>query len=425
MMAEFRMPDVGEGLTEAVILTWRVAVGDQIAINDVLLEIETAKSIVELPSPYAGTVSALLVEEGQTVDVGTAIVQIAEEVSAEPAAAEGPEGGVLVGYGPRNQQTRRRRRGSEQAEPPSFPESSEPSESRPLVTHPPVLAKPPVRRLAKELGVDLAEVPHESERVTREDVEAWARKTTHGPPATPPATAHVSSEQARREPVSAVRKATAEAMVASAFTAPHASEWVTVDVSESVALIDQMRADRAFAQTPVSMLVLTAKAVCLALRRHESMHAQWAETEIVYPAHVGLGIAAATERGLLVPVVADADTLSTPELASSIHELVTTAREGRLQPPQMHGGTFTITNVGVFGVDGGTPILPPGQTGILALGAVARRPWVDRDTDQIVARWVTTLAISFDHRVADGEEASRFLSDVARLLENPGWAVTF
>ena len=407
-MAEFRMPDVGEGLTEAVVLTWRVAVGDQISINDVLLEIETAKSVVELPSPYAGTIGELLVEEGQTVDVGTAIVRIDQEATAARSSSEGPEGGVLVGYGPRDQQTRRRRRGEQPPTEPQAPRAEAPRVEPPMpeATHPVVLAKPPVRHLAKELGINLADVPHEGECVTRADVEAWALEQSGGQQAgslASPPSPLVARGESRREPISAVRKATAEAMVSSAFTVPHATEWVTVDVSASVALVDQMRADRAFADTPVSILLLAAKAVCLALKRHESLHAQWAETEIVYPAHIGLGIAAATNRGLLVPVVPAADRLSTPELAASIKDLVATARAGRLQPEQM----------------------PPGQTGILALGAVARRPWVDQETDEIVPRWVTTLALSFDHRVADGEQASLFLTDVARLLENPGWAVTF
>ena len=324
----------------------------------------------------------------------------------------------------------RRRRGEQPPTEPQAPRAEAPRVEPPMpeATHPVVLAKPPVRHLAKELGINLADVPHEGECVTRADVEAWALEQSGGQQAgslASPPSPLVARGESRREPISAVRKATAEAMVSSAFTVPHATEWVTVDVSASVALVDQMRADRAFADTPVSILLLAAKAVCLALKRHESLHAQWAETEIVYPAHIGLGIAAATNRGLLVPVVPAADRLSTPELAASIKDLVATARAGRLQPEQMQGGTFTITNVGVYGVDGGTPILPPGQTGILALGAVARRPWVDQETDEIVPRWVTTLALSFDHRVADGEQASLFLTDVARLLENPGWAVTF
>lgn len=419
-MAEFALPDVGEGLTEAVILTWCVAVGDEVAINDVLLEIETAKSIVELPSPFAGVVDELLVAEGDTVDVGTPIVRISDgsqeeseeaEPLAESAEADGPEGGVLVGYGPRKHGARRRRRG--QGSPPSQPRTQETR----------VLAKPPVRRLAKELGIDLAEVPHEGACVTRADLEAWAdvrRGIT-----TPNAQPTPRSGGARREPVSQVRKATAEAMVSSAFTAPHASEWVTVDVSASVDLLETLRKDSRFAETPVSIMLLAARAVCLALSRHETLHAHWEGDAISYPEHVGLGIAAATERGLLVPVIPAAETLSTQELATAINEMVASARSGRIPPERMTGGTFTITNVGVFGVDGGTPILPPGQSGILALGAVDRRPWVDEESDTIVPRWVTTLSLSFDHRVVDGEQASRFLSDVARLLHDPALALTY
>lgn len=422
-MADFKLPDVGEGLTEAEILTWKVAVGDEIAVNEVLVDIETAKSIVELPSPFAGVVTELLVSEGEVVTVGTPIVRIElveEQGTVRPkpdddGAHAGPEGGVLVGYGPKDHGTRRRRR--------SVETQVETSTAGPVKVA--VLAKPPVRKMAKDLGINLADVPHEGRCVTRADIKAWQESRVETPTAADPEPPHAPRGGGRREPLSAVRRATAEAMVASAFTAPHVTEWVSVDVSASVGLVDKMRADPAFGETPVSILVLAARAVCLALRRHPTLHARWSEDALDYPAHIGLGIAAATQRGLLVPVVLAADTLTTPDLAHRIHELVTTARAGRLQPEQMSGGTFTITNVGIYGIDGGTPILPPGQTGILALGAVARRPWVDVETDEIVPRWVSTLALSFDHRVVDGEQASRFLADIARLLEDPALVVAF
>ncbi len=412
-MPEFRLPDVGEGLTEADIVTWRVAPGDEVRVNDVLVDIETAKSIVELPSPFAGVVGELLASEGDTVAVGVPIVRI-EAADAEPRTP------VLVGYGPREEKPggRRRRRPRSDAPPAAESVPVEPERVASVVA----LAKPPVRKFAKDHGVDLRAVtPADSSGiVTRADVE----KALH--PSADPRPGAAPADGERRVSIAGVRKRTAEAMVASAFTAPHVTEWVTVDVSAAMELLDGLRSDRAFAEVTVTPTALVAKAVCLALGRTPDLHARWDEgaQEIVFPAHVGLGIAAATERGLLVPVVPDADTLALPDLAGQIAELVRTAREGGLQPAQMSGGTFTITNVGVFGVDAGTPILNPGQSGILAVGSIERRPWVDEE-DRIVPRWVTTLACSFDHRVVDGEQGSRFLADVAALLRDPRRALTF
>jgi len=272
-----------------------------------------------------------------------------------------------------------------------------------------------VRLLARRLGVDLARVPCDGV-ITRRDVEAFADGATAAEPASPTA-------GGREVPHTAVRRATAEAMVTSAFTAPHVTEWVEVDVSRTVELVDRLRADRVWRDVPVTALHLVLRSVCLALRATPELHGRWGDDALTIPAHVGLGVAAATERGLVVPVVPAADTLDLRALVTQVGELVQVARAGRLQPAQMAGGTFTVTNVGVFGVDGGTPILPPGQTGILAVGAITRKPWVD-EHDQVVPRWVTTLALSFDHRAVDGELGSRFLRDVADLLHDPGLALT-
>ncbi len=405
---EFRLPDVGEGLTEADIVTWRVAVGDEVKVNDLLVDIETAKSIVELPSPFAGRVEALLVAEGDTVKVGTPIVRISSVASSpvgrvagarsetriETTEPEPARQAVLVGYGPKarhHRETRRRTR-------------PEPARSRESVR---VLAKPPVRKLAKDLGIDLAAVPSDGDVITRAEVEAFARG---------------AADLVTATPVTGVRRATAEAMVAS-VAVPQATEWVTIDVSATVDLVARLKADRRFADVKVTPTLIAARAVCLALRRTPDLHAKWRESTIEHPASVGLGIAAATERGLVVPVVREADRLSLVELGSAIDDLVATARDGRIQPAQLAGGTFSLTNVGVFGIDAGTPILPPGQSGILALGQIARRPWVV--DDEVVPRWVTTLAVTFDHRVADGEQASRFLRDVADMLQDPALAMTF
>jgi pyruvate dehydrogenase E2 component (dihydrolipoamide acetyltransferase) len=449
---EYLLPDPGEGLTEAEILSWHVAVGDTVKVNDIVCEVETAKSVVELPTPYAGTVTALLVSEGETVAVGTPIIAVGDPASAEvPAVAETERASApteepapmatLVGYGPRERQTvrRRRRTPAENGAGASGQVGAAVRErDLPLRT----LAKPPVRKLAKDLGVDLRAVPPgEGGIVRRADVEAYA----HGAqaalavdappvsvppvsvpePAAAPATAAPGvPARETRVPVKGVRKATAEAMVASAFTAPHVTEWLTVDVSRSMELVERMRLDPDLSEVRVSPLLLVVRAVCLALRRTPEMNATFdgAAQEIVLKHDVHLGIATATPRGLLVPVVRDADRLTMRELAGAIGDVVRTAREGRTQPEALAGGTFSITNVGVFGVDAGTPILVPGQTGILAVGAINRRPWVVDEA--VVPRWVTTLAVSFDHRVVDGAQGSRFLADVGRLLEDPASAMT-
>ena len=482
-MPEFKLPDVGEGLTEAEIVSWHVKVGDTVAVNDVVVEIETAKSLVELPIPFAGTVSELLVPAGQTVAVGTPIISIDAGARARSAPAEadspaigtppaegavepgligGPAPGgrtsVLVGYGPRTTEAKRRPRkgaavpddtapaaaqrnlqtafstGEEEAPelpveeaPPALPEA--PAEVVELPSSPErVLAKPPVRKLAKDLGVDLREVAPSGPGgvVTRADVQAHATAPS-APAAAVVDVGSVAAREDRREPVKGVRKLTAEAMVASAFSAPHVTEWVTLDVSATMQLVERLRTHRDLRERRVSPLLVIAKAVCLALRTHPSLNATFDETaqEIVYKGRVNLGIAAATPRGLVVPNVKDADTLRLAELAGALDDLVATARAGRTQPADMSGGTFTITNVGVFGVDAGTPILNPGETGILAVGAISRRPWVVGEEERIEPRWVTTLALSFDHRVVDGEQGSRFLADVAAILADPGQALLF
>ncbi len=421
-MSDFNLPDVGEGLTEAEIVTWHVAVGDEVTINQTIVDIETAKSVVELPSPFAGVVGAIHVEEGQTIPVGTPIISIGapDDAPATQAPAEEKEGerqAVLVGYGPRATSTRRRRRKGVGPGPAPTVDVARPLRA---------LAKPPVRKLAKDHGVDLLEVPCDGPVVTRADVEAFiaARDTGPATPSTPTPAAGGGGE--RRIPVKGVRKMTAQAMVASAFTAPHVTEWVTLDVSATMDLVERLRASREFADVKVSPTLVVARAVCLALRRTPELNATWddAAQEIVVKDAVNLGIAAATDRGLVVPNIPSAQALDLHALAEALGELTATARAGRTQPAQMSGGTFTITNIGVFGVDAGTPILNPGESGILAVGAIERRPWVD-ERDAVVPRWVTTLALSFDHRVVDGQQGSRFLADVAAILRDPAMALAY
>lgn len=446
--SQFPLPDVGEGLTEAEIVSWRVAPGDPVEVNQVIVEIETAKSLVELPSPFAGTVDALLVEVGQTVAVGTPIISVTTSGSvegaspgtmAEPGAvsavAEGtssaPEaekpgdekpGAVLVGYGISGVASSRRRRGEGKATPTSVvPEASEvrapePPASESTASDTGVLAKPPIRKLAKDLGVEIAEVTATGPggQTTRDDV---LRKASPQSASRNRETARWGEAREERIPVRGVRKSIAQAMVASAFTAPHVSLFVDVDATRTMEFVRRLKASTDFTGVKVSPLLIVAKAMIWAARRNPTVNAQWTDAEIVVKHFVNLGIAAATPRGLVVPNIKDAHTLSLLELARAIEQLTMTAREGKASPAEMSGGTITITNIGVFGMDAGTPILNPGEVGIVALGTIRQKPWVV--DGEVRPRFVTTLAGSFDHRVVDGEVASRFLADVASIIEEP------
>ena len=490
---EFKLPDPGEGLLEAEIVEWKVAVGDTVAVNDIVVEVETAKSLVELPIPWAGTVTGIHVSVGDEVEVGTVIISIEDGVAAAEPPAGAPPGEeedepvkTLVGYGPKaSGTTRRARRGagmppasaSPAAPTPPAPATAPSAPPAPAAVSAPAvvapapaapasapasapmtgervraLAKPPVRKLANDLGIDLGAVPATGEGgiVTRADVEAYAAARASGAGSsgagtTRPAesgagdgsgasgaaygigsSARWGGEREVRTPIKGVRKMTAQAMVASAFTAPHVTEWVEVDVTATMELVARLRADREFRDVKVTPLTILAKAMCLAVRRNPGINASWDEAaqEIVEKRYVNLGIAAATPRGLLVPNIKDADALTLVELAGAINALTETARAGRTAPADQAGGTITITNVGVFGVDGGTPILNPGEAAILAFGQVVRKPWVVvvDGVERIEARSVTTLSLSFDHRLVDGELGSRFLADVAALLADPSRA---
>jgi len=273
--------------------------------------------------------------------------------------------------------------------------------------------------MARDLGVDLRDVhpTGPSGTITRADVTAAAAQ-----PSSPAAGAGAREE---RIPVRGVRRITAAAMVASAFSAPHVTEFLTVDATRTMEFVARLRSHPAMAGLKVSPLLILAKAMCLAVRRTPEINATFddAAGEIVVKHYVNLGIAAATPRGLLVPNIKDADALSLPRLAEVLAELTATARDGRTQAGDMSGGTITITNVGIFGVDAGTPIINPGESAILAFGAIRPRPWVV--DNELTVRQVTTLSLSFDHRVVDGEAGSRFLVDVASVLEDPASALLF
>lgn len=426
---QFRLPDAGEGLTEADIVAWKVRVGDTVKVNDTIVEIETAKSLVELPSPFAGVVAEILVPAGSTVDVGTPIIAVDTAPDGGDAAAANGRTAVLVGYGPRTAAAVRRPRKAAAAlqqavtvdpAPQAGPDPG-PVVRQEVPAH--VLAKPPVRLLARQLGVDLTALTPSGPGgvVTRADVEHAAGAAAPAEPVAPQAVPAVATDGVRetRVPVRGVRKHTAEAMVRSAFTAPHVTEWVQVDVTRSMKLVDRLRAEPAFEGVKVSPLLLVAKAFLVAVQRHPQVNASWddAAGEIVVKHDVNLGIAAATPRGLLVPNVKGADRLGLRDLAVALNALAATAREGRTPPSDLAGGTVTITNVGVFGVDGGTPILNPGEAAILAVGRVHRMPWVHKG--KVRPRWVTTLALSFDHRLVDGDLGSRVLATTAAVLEDP------
>ncbi|MFC7847981.1 dihydrolipoamide acetyltransferase family protein [Arthrobacter sp. NPDC057388] len=504
---KFNLPDVGEGLTEAEIVSWKVKPGDEVAINDVLCEIETAKSLVELPSPFAGTVTELLVPEGATVDVGTAIISVSDTMHGDPtpadapvpaetalmygklpadaepaaageksdggAAAGGLAAGPLVGSGPKADAVKRRPRlartaipadsmhGAPEVEPVQPRSAKEVLEDAPAspgpvaasaVTRRPewtpaiegekptfggaisglmnrVLAKPPVRKIARDLGIDLADVVATGARgeVTREDLVSYQAQrdaevdkadTFWGTSGRP------QEQRIERIPVKGVRKATAKAMVESAFSAPHVSIFVDVDASRTMEFVKRLKASRDFEGIKVSPLLILAKAVIWAAARNPSVNATWVDNpdgsdsaEIHIKHFMNLGIAAATPRGLMVPNIKNAQDLSLKELALALNELATTARAGKTQPAQMQGGTLTVTNIGALGIDTGTPIINPGEVAIVAFGTIKQKPWVL--DGEVIPRWITTLGGSFDHRVVDGDLSARFMADVAAILEEP------
>jgi 2-oxoisovalerate dehydrogenase E2 component (dihydrolipoyl transacylase) len=481
--SKFLLPDVGEGLTEAEIVSWKVGPGDPVAVNQVIVEIETAKSLVELPSPFEGVVGELLVSEGDTVDVGTAIITVSSSGDApapapeplsevaeaaadaaasvshesdEPAEAEKP-GAVLVGYGSSGHGASRRRRvthpgtnaipvtvaaasGSAGAPAPAVapaptvpttatvgataPAAAPAAPSQPLtVRHEvavkpnvPVIAKPPIRKLAKDLGVDLSVVTATGPigDITRDDV---LREASQASVFRNIQTPEWPDDREERIPVKGVRKAIANAMVSSAFSAPHVSLFVDVDATRTMEFVKRLKNSPDFAGVKVSPLLIMAKAIIWAVRRNPTVNSSWTDEEIIIRHYVNLGIAAATPRGLIVPNIKDAQDMSLLELAGALEQLTITARDGKTPPADMANGTVTITNIGVFGMDTGTPILNPGEAGIVALGTIKQKPWVV--DGEVRPRFVTTLGASFDHRIVDGDVASRFLADVASIIEEP------
>ena len=450
-IAYFDLPDVGEGLTEAEIVSWKVKVGDTVSVNQIIVEIETAKSLVELPCPFAGVVTQLLANEGDTVNVGSPIIGVeVTEATAAVAAGSAPtsmhvavaqnavtteaietvsevsSSGAeekpqpnLVGYGVSAAAPSRRRRGvAPLAAAASLANATAPGTDLIAIvpTADVVLAKPPIRKLAKDMNVDIAKVKATgvSGEVTREDVLAAAQVASVFKNQTTP---EPKTEREERIPVKGVRKAIATAMVQSAFTAPHVSIFVDVDATRTMEYVKRLKASADFAGVKVTPLLIMAKAMIWAARRNPTVNSTWTDTEIIVHNYVNFGVAAATPRGLIVPNIKDADKMSMLELAMALEKLAATAREGKTTPADMANGTITVTNIGVFGVDTGTPILNPGEVGIVALGSIRPKPWVV--DNEILIRQVTTIGATFDNRVVDGDVASRFVQDVASVIEEP------
>lgn len=454
MIKEFRLPDLGEGLTESEIVSWKVGVGDTVSLNQVIAEVETAKAVVELPSPFAGVITALHEQQGTVVEVGKPIVsfEVPDDAGASPAAApaeaETPKRQPnLVGYGAVVESSGRPARRQRTFAAPVVETVQPKPAAAPAVAQVETTAAetlsferprstPPVRKLAKDLGVELTAVPGTGAHglITREDVRSFvdggdvpvaARhlSAVSGTAATADRTGGQGAREVRT-PIKGVRKFTAAAMVASAFTAPHATEFLTVDVTPTMDLLAKLKKSRAFADRKLTPLTLVAKALLVALRRSPSLNSRWDETnqEIVQFNYVNLGIAAATPRGLTVPNIKDADAMSLVGLSEALTVLTETARAGKTAPAELAEGTISITNIGVFGIDAGTPILNPGEAAILAVGAVRKLPWEFQD--EVALRQVMTLSLSFDHRLVDGEQGSRFLADVGAILADPGMVLT-
>ena len=454
MIKVFKLPDLGEGLTESEIVAWHIAPGDSVELNQHIADVETAKAVVELPSPFTGVVTELHQPSGVVVHVGEPIVSFevegAEPDDAPAANAGRPDGAVaaaetdagepaqgreavLVGYGAaveRNGRPKRRaRRGNMVTEPTEPTETTAgsvanvtSSSSATAVGERP-RSTPPVRALARDLGVDLGAISGTGPDglITRDDVLTVAEGLT---PAAPAASVTAPGERESRTQIKSLRKLTAAAMVQSAFTAPHVTEFLTVDVTPTVELLDSLKRNRAFADVRINILTVVAKALCIAISRNPSVNSRWddAAGEIVQFNYVNLGIAAATPRGLIVPNITDAETLSLTELATALAGLTEAARSGKTSQAALGGGTISITNIGVFGIDAGTPILNPGEAAILAMGVIRRTPWEYKG--EIALRQVMTLSLSFDHRLVDGEQGSRFLADVGAILAEPGMVLT-
>jgi 2-oxoisovalerate dehydrogenase E2 component (dihydrolipoyl transacylase) len=441
---EFKLPDLGEGLTEGEVVRWLVAEGDTIVLNQPIVEVETAKAVVEIPSPYAGTVVKLHADEGDSLDVGAPLISVdtgGQPAPATPAPAATAEPdpdqelqATLVGPGERGQ-TRRRRipaRAVDSREHATSRSATLPhrgaapgtgagkAAQRPKAT-------PPVRRYAKDRGVDLSALVGTGKdgRITREDVDGALQADRAEAPAAAALSRPPRDRTSERIPVRGTRRQIAAAMTASAFSIPHVTEFLTVDATRLLELRDRLRALPAAADLKLTPLAIVAKALCVAVRSYPLMNSSWDEDagEIEVKGWVNLGIATDTPTGLLVPNIKDADTLGVLDLARELTRLTGLARERKAAPADLTGGTITITNVGGFGVETGTPIINRPECAIVATGLIAPRPWVV--DGQLAVRQLMTTSVSFDHRIVDGAYAAQFLAHLRDLLEDPALLSAF
>ena len=417
-MAAFLLPDLGEGLTEAEIVSWHVQVGDVVAVDQEVVEVETAKAVVAVPVPFAGRVTRLHAGPGEMLAVGAPLITVSDEAASDEAASarvdgarvDGASGNVLIGYGTAGTQQRRLR-----------PARKDPAAAS---TRPPVVS-PIVRRLARTAGLDLAAI-HGSGRdglITRQDVDraieaqAAGRRAAPAPDAgrrTDPAPAARSAEPVRI-PIQGVRKIAADKLSRSRREIPEATVWVDADATELLSLRATLNA--ADTEPRISLLALLSRFAILGLRRYRELNARVEDDAIVMGSPVHLGFAAQTDRGLLVPVIADADARTLEQLSEALTAATQRARGGTLRPAELTGGTFTVNNYGVFGVDGSAPIINHPEVAILGIGRIIERPWIVQG--QVTARQLTQLTLAFDHRVCDGQTAGGFLRFVADCVEAP------
>jgi 2-oxoisovalerate dehydrogenase E2 component (dihydrolipoyl transacylase) len=411
-MPEFLLPDLGEGLTEAEIISWRVQVGDHVDVDQPVVEVETAKAAVEVPVPFAGSVAKIHAAPGTVVAVGQPLISISADETAS--------GNVLIGYGtaePSRKGSRAGRRSRRAARPlPAGAPAAPPPPGRP---GPVPVISPLVRRIARDAGLDLTSVTGTgpSGLVRRDDVrKALTQKEEHAA-ATPAAVVPGPGE--KRIPLRGARRAAAENLSRSRREIPEATVWVDVDAT---GLLEARRALNASAsQQPVSILALVARFAVLGLRRYPELGARIDSDEIVVPGHVHLGFAAQTGHGLLVPVVHDAHLMTTRTLSAALAARTAAARDGSLTPADLTGGTFTVNNYGVFGVDGSAAIINHPEVAILGIGRIIDRPWVVGG--QVLVRKMGELTLAFDHRVCDGATAGGFLRYVADCIESPVGAI--
>jgi 2-oxoisovalerate dehydrogenase E2 component (dihydrolipoyl transacylase) len=409
-MPAFVLPDLGEGLTEAEIVAWHVRVGDVVAVDQEVVEVETAKAVVEIPVPFAGRVAELHAGPGDLLAVGDPLITVSDDQAG--SGPDGESGNVLIGYGTTAPRPRRRRPARHEppvpvTERPAHPNGAHPNGRVPVVS-------PIVRRLARNAGIDLASIRGSGPDglVTRRDVEEAAGTRSAVPARPGPVT---GSEQVIRIPLQGIRKVTADKLSRSRREIPEATVWVDADATELLRLRASLNAEGA--EPKISLLALLSRFAILGLGRHPELNAKIEDDVIVMGSSVHLGFAAQTDRGLLVPVVAGAQARTLEELSAALADSTLRARAGTLRPAELTGGTFTINNYGVFGVDGSAAIINHPEVAILGIGRIIERPWIV--DGQLAARQLTQLTLSFDHRVCDGQAAGGFLRFVADCVESP------